>query len=253
MQQLAGAARLLRLLAHLLRGLWIIRRHFAGYTVQRREQAIQTWAAQLIALTAIDLVVQGRPVSKGPVLLVANHISWLDIPLLQAAVRCRFVSKADVRHWPVVGFLASACGTLYIERESRRDAMRVVHHMAESLRAGDALAVFPEGTTSDGLSILHFHANLFQAAISADAPVQAVALSFLDRASGKTSLAPAYVGDDSLAGSIWRTLTAAPLVAVLAFGEPVHAQGRERRQWAQALRSEIEGLRAAALSGLANR
>jgi 1-acyl-sn-glycerol-3-phosphate acyltransferase len=250
MRQLAGAARLLRVLAHLLRGLWTIRLHFAGYTVQRREQAIKAWAAQLIALTAIDLVVRGQPVAEGPVLLVANHISWLDIPLLQAAVRCRFVSKADVRRWPLVGFLATACGTLYIERESRRDAMRVVHRMAESLRDGDALAVFPEGTTSDGRSLLHFHANLMQAAISAEVPVQAVALSFLDRASGEISVAPAYVGDDSLAGSIWRTLTAAPLTAVLVFGEPDHALGRDRRQWAEALRAEIERLRAGQCAGL---
>ena len=240
---------MLQMLAHLMRGLWIIRLHFAAYPVGRREQEIRRWAAQLIRLSGIELVVQGQPVGQGPVLLIANHISWLDIPLLQAAVRCRFVSKADVRHWPLVGFLAMACDTLFIERESRRDAMRVVHHMAGSLRAGDALAVFPEGTTSDGRSMLPFHANLFQAAISADAPVQAVALSFLDRASGQISLAPAYVGDDSLVGSIWRTLSAAPLVAVLAFGEPGHALGRDRREWAQALHTEIEALRAGARAG----
>jgi 1-acyl-sn-glycerol-3-phosphate acyltransferase len=120
-----------------------------------------------------------RPVN-GPVLLVANHISWLDIVVLHAARHCRFVSKAMCKRWPLIGTLATGAGTLYIERESRRDAMRVVHHMADALQAGDILAVFPEGTTSDGISLLPFHANLIQAAVSAGAPVQPVALRFID-------------------------------------------------------------------------
>jgi 1-acyl-sn-glycerol-3-phosphate acyltransferase len=176
-------------------------------------------------------------------LLVANHISWLDILVMHAARHCRFVSKADVKHWPLIGTLATGAGTLYVERESRRDAMRVVHHMADALRSGDVLAVFPEGTTSDGRTLLPFHANMLQAAISADAPAQPVALSFVDAASGQLSLAASYVGDDTLVGSLWRTLTAPPLAAVVTFGMPQHAQGRERRAWAAALREAVMELR----------
>jgi len=176
-------------------------------------------------------------------LLVANHISWLDILVLHAARHCRFVSKAGVRHWPLIGTLASGAGTLYIERESRRDAMRVVHHMAESLRAGEVLAVFPEGTTSDGRHLLPFHANLIQAAISADAPVQPVALSFIVRETGQQSFGPCYVGDDTLVGSVWRTLSGPAIAAMAAFGTPQRAQGRNRRAWADELRSAVERLR----------
>jgi 1-acyl-sn-glycerol-3-phosphate acyltransferase len=121
--------------------------------------------------------------------------------------------------------------------------MRVVHRMAESLRAGEILAVFPEGTTSDGRDILPFHANMLQAAISADAPAQPVALSFVDAASGAISFAASYVGDETLVGSLWRTLTAPPLAAVVVFGEPQHAQGRDRRAWAAALREAVVALR----------
>jgi 1-acyl-sn-glycerol-3-phosphate acyltransferase len=121
--------------------------------------------------------------------------------------------------------------------------MRVVHRMAESLRAGDVLAAFPEGTTSDGRTVLPFHANLLQAAISADAPAQPVGLSYLDAATGRISLAPGYIGDDTLVASLWRTLTAPPLAAVVVFGEPQQAEGRDRRAWAADLRECVIRLR----------
>ena len=144
--------------------------------------------------------------------------------------------------WPLIGALATGVGTLFIQRESRRDAMRVVHHMADSLRAGDVLAVFPEGTTSDGVDLLPFHANLLQAAITAGAPVQPVALQFLD-ARGERSLAPCYVGDDTLLGSVWRTVRARGITVRIVFGTPQDAQGRERRAWAQSLREDVIRLR----------
>ena len=197
----------------------------------------------MFAFVGIELVVKGQPPAAGPVLLVANHISWLDILVMHAARHCRFVSKSDVRSWPFVGTLSDGAGSLYIERESRRDAHRVVTQMAERLQAGDILAVFPEGTTGDGITLKHFHANLIQAAIEASVPVQPVALKFIDAASGATSFAPSYVDDETLAGSIWRTLTAPPLKAVVVFGEPQPPQGQTRRAWAQTLREDIEGLR----------
>jgi 1-acyl-sn-glycerol-3-phosphate acyltransferase len=115
--------------------------------------------------------------------------------------------------------------------------------MAERLTAGDILAVFPEGTTGDGVTLLHFHANLIQAAIEAGVPIQPVGLKFLDVATGHISFAPSYVGDESLVGSIWRTLTAPALKAVVVFGAAQLADGRNRRVWAQALRDDIEQLR----------
>lgn len=212
-------------------------------TQGQRDAHVQAWALRMLTVLGVRLELRGRPPVHGPALLVANHISWLDILVMHAARHCRFVSKADVRGWPLIGTLASAAGTLYIERQSRRDAMRVVHQVAESLRQGDVVAVFPEGTTSDGLALLPFHANLIQAAISTGAPVQPVGLGFLDTASRTASLAPCYVGDDSLAVSIWRTLTAPSITAVVHYGEMQTAQGRERRGWARDLRSAVDALR----------
>jgi 1-acyl-sn-glycerol-3-phosphate acyltransferase len=242
-RKLIALWRLLRVVLHLLRGAWTIRRSFPGMAAAQRSAEVQAWAAGMLQRLAIDVQLRGDVARHGPVLLAANHVSWLDIIAIHAVQHCRFVAKSDVKHWPLLGLLATGAGTLYIERESRRDAMRVVHHMADRLRDNEILAVFPEGTTGDGTEVLPFHANLLQAAISAGAPVQAVALRYADAVSGANSLVPCYVGDDSLAASVWRTLCAEPLRVELQFGAVRAAQGRDRRAWAVDLRAEIVQMR----------
>ncbi len=234
---------LARVVWHALAGFLTVVFIFPRLTVEARQARVQAWAQGMLRAMGLRLRVQGQPVAQGPALVVCNHISWLDILALHAARHCRFVSKADVHHWPLIGRMATGAGTLYIERESRRDALRVVHHMTDSLRAGDVLAVFPEGTTSDGVALLPFHANLLQAAIAADVPVQPVALAYLDDATGQRSLAPCYIGDDTLVGSIWRTLAGGPITVVVHFGTPQACAGRARRAWAADLHAAVESLR----------
>lgn len=235
--------RLLRAVVHAIAGWLTITLLFPRWGEQRRQATVQAWAQRMLRILGIPLHVRGEVPVRGPVLLVANHLSWLDILVLHAARHCRFVSKADVKHWPLIGTLATGGGTLYIEREKRRDAMRVVHHMAESLKAGGIVAVFPEGTTGDGSALLPFHANLIQAAISAGAPVQPVALRYLDRRTGRDSAGPLYLGDDTLVGSLWRTLAGRPFVAHVRYGEPQQAEGRDRRAWAEDLWDAVDTLR----------
>ena len=243
MNALRGCWRLGRALGVILAGWATVVFVFPRLGVALQEVRVQAWARQMLTVLGIALELRGDAPAPGPLLLVANHISWLDILVMHAARHCRFVSKADVKRWPLIGTLATAGGTIYIERESRRDAMRVVHRMAASLAAGEILAVFPEGTTSDGVSLLPFHGNLVQAAISAGAPVQPVALRFIDAATGDTSLTPCYIGDDSLVASLWRTVSGPPVTAIVRYGEPQHALGRDRRRWAQDLRASVERLR----------
>lgn len=235
--------RLLRALAHVMGGYWMVRREFPRLDEARKSLKVQAWSVRMLHIMGISLDVQGDVPQHGPLLLVANHISWLDILVLHASRHCRFVSKADVQHWPLIGTLAQGCGTLFVERESRRDAMRVVHHMADALRSGDMLAIFPEGTTSDGIGTLPFHANLFQAAISAHAPVQAIGLTYLDAQSGGQSHATDYIGDTSLLSSVWATVTAKPLCARVNFGPHLAAQGLDRRTLAALAREHVTALR----------
>jgi 1-acyl-sn-glycerol-3-phosphate acyltransferase len=245
MKFLCAVWRLGRALLHALAGLATILFLFPGMTQTEREARVQAWARKMLALLGVGLELRGSPPVAGPVLLVANHISWLDILVMHAGRYCRFVSKADVKHWPLIGTLATGAGTIYIERDSRRDALRVVHHIAESLQRGEVVAVFPEGTTSDGVELLPFHANLIQAAISAHAPVQPVALSFLDSKTRACSLTPCYIGDDTLVGSLWRTVTGPALTAVVHYGETQTARDRDRRTWAADLHSAVDALRLA--------
>ena len=234
-----------RLFGHVCKGLWIVALRFPQLPEARQHAHVQAWALQLLAHAGVRLEIQGEPPRQGPMLMVSNHISWLDIPVLHAARHCRFISKSDVKGWPLIGTLATAAGTLYIERTSRRDARRMVQSMEESLQRREILAIFPEGTTGDGRELLPFHANLLQAAVQIDAPVLPVGLRFIDGATGQISHAPSYEGDETLLGSIWRTLCADDLVAVVHYGQPQTAEGRDRRVWAQDLHAEVDRLRQA--------
>ena len=238
-----AALKLGRALLHILVGFFTILLLFPRLEPQQRQQRTQAWSLGMLRCIGIELIVKGDAAVRGPLLMVANHMSWLDITALHAARFCRFVSKADIKKWPFIGMLASGIGTRFIERESRRDAMRVVHSMTASLQAGDVLGVFPEGTTSDGAGLLPFHANLFQAAIAADAPIQPVALQFIDTATGQRSTAACYINDDTLAESVWRALTAPNLAVVINFGEPQFANGRDRRAWAKDMQQAVADLR----------
>ncbi len=144
----------------------------------------------------------------------------------------------------MVGWLAQQLGTVFIQREKRSDAKRIMHELADRLNAGELMCVFPEGTTSDGLTLLPFHANLFQAAVSASSPVQPICLMYED-AQGRQSTAPAYIGDMSLGESLNALLSGGPLTAHVYVGAPL-ASGADRR----VLAAEAEASVSAALRGL---
>jgi 1-acyl-sn-glycerol-3-phosphate acyltransferase len=231
-----------RALVHVLHGLWVMRREFDRMTPAQTRLVVREWSRRMLRIMGVELEVRGVVHESGPLLVVANHISWLDILVMNACQPARFVSKADARHWPVLGTLISGAGTLFIERENRRDAMRVVHLMAERLVDRDIVAVFPEGTTGDGRQVLPFHANLLQAAISTGTPVLPVAIGYRDPVAGGISDAPLFIGDTTLLSSIWTTLRSDGVLAVVQHGEPEHALGRDRRAWARDLQVGVQRL-----------
>lgn len=238
--------RLTRLLGHVLRGAITARTQLPAMSADARAQLVESWAQGFLARAGVTLRIQGQPCTQGPVLLVANHQSWLDIPTLHAGHSCRFVSKAEIARWPIVGRLAAAAGTLFIQRGSRRDTQRIVQAMVQALQAGDMVTVFPEGTVGNGRDLLPFHGNTLQAAIDADVPVQPVAMTFVDAHTGQASYLPceAYL-DEPMLRSLWRTLQSQGLVAVVHYGTPEKSQGRDRRTWARDLQQRVEALRQA--------
>lgn len=238
MRSLLTLLKLARCVLHLLHGMWTILSKFSKATHGQRSQHVADWSKRFLQLLGVSVRINGEPLQKGPLMVVVNHISWLDILVMLAAQPVCFVSKSEVRHWPVIGWLATNVGTLYIERASRRDALRVVHQVAENLTAGHLIAIFPEGTTSNGKQLLPFHANLLQAAIASHSPVQPVALRFLE-ADGALSMSPIYVGDDTLLSSVWRMMCAQPVTAQLDFLPSVSTDGLDRRELAAQLQDLI--------------
>ncbi|HTP74539.1 MAG TPA: lysophospholipid acyltransferase family protein [Burkholderiaceae bacterium] len=238
MRAFVAVWRLLRVVVHVLHGVAVVALRFPWLDTAGRQQRIGWWSRGLLRAIGVRLIHEGafRP---GANLLVANHVSWLDIAAVHAVCpRARFVSKADVRHWPLLGWLIASVGTLFIERERKRDALRVVHQVADSLRAGEVVAVFPEGTTGDGRTLLPFHANLLQAAIAAEAPVQPVALRYSEPGLD-WSPAVCWLGTTTLVSSVWAIARARGVqvrVSALTARGSAHA---DRRALAQRLHQDI--------------
>jgi 1-acyl-sn-glycerol-3-phosphate acyltransferase len=244
---LAAARRIASVAGHVFHGLWVANLRLPGAPEAERQAAVQWWSRKLLALMGIELRLDGALVPEA-VLAVANHVSWLDIASLHAASpRIRFVSKAAVAHWPLIGRLTRTAHTLYIERERKRDAMRVVHEVAAALKQGDAVGVFPEGTTGPGDTVLPFHANLLQAAISTGTPVQPIVLRYSEPGR-PVSEAAQYLDDTTLVGSLLRMARARGIVVHVSFLEPVAPASQGRRELAQVLRERVVGRLAADLA-----
>ncbi|MFE2163644.1 lysophospholipid acyltransferase family protein, partial [Streptomyces sp. NPDC059447] len=168
-----------------------------------RHAVVRAWAKALVRAFGIRVTVHGSPGPDGGRLLVPNHVSWLDIPLVAAAVPCRMLAKSDIRAWPVLGPLAGRAGTLFIERDRIRALPDTVRVLARALAAGDRVTVFPEGSTWCGRAQGPFRRAAFQSALDARVPVQPVRLSYRYD-DGTLAAAPAFVGDDPLTASLWR-------------------------------------------------
>jgi 1-acyl-sn-glycerol-3-phosphate acyltransferase len=233
-----AAWRLLRTVLHVLHGMLVMTR-FPRLDAAGRQARIRWWAAGVLRHLGLQLQVQGVQPRPGASLLVANHISWLDIMALHAAVpQARFVSKADVLQWPLLGWLIRGAGTLFIERTSKRDALRVVHAMADALKAGETVAVFPEGTTGPGPEVLPFHANLLQAAIATGTPVQPAVLHYAEPGV-PFSLAVQFLGQTTLLQSVWRIARARGLAVQVQLLPPQGSEHADRRALAETLREQI--------------
>lgn len=228
-----------RIFAHLARGMLIVATRFPNATPETRHALNRVWSVEMLRLCGMKLVVHNAQATldRGA-LVVGNHISWIDIYVVNAWRPTPFVSKAEIRQWPVVGWLAQQLDTIFIQREKRSDARRIMHELSERLAHGELMCVFPEGTTSSGKGLLPFHANMFQAAVSAACPVQPICIYYED-ASGRQSEAPAYIGDLTLMDTLNAMLRGAPLTAHLFVCEPITA-GADRRTLTSAAQASIE-------------
>ena len=225
---------------------------FPFASIERKRGLVQRWSARLLSLLHIDARERGSiDAPQGNVLVVANHVSWLDIFVINAQQPARFVAKADLAHWPLVGTLIRGSGTIFVERARRSDTRRVNERATQALLGGDVVAVFPEGTTTDGSGLLRFHASLLQPIIESNGRVQPVALRYTDVA-GARSMAPTY-GDESFAVSFWRVCGERRLFVDVIATPPIAATATHRRELARvaedAIRTALDGGAAATEPG----
>jgi 1-acyl-sn-glycerol-3-phosphate acyltransferase len=239
-------ARGARVLFHALRGIATTALVFPWVAAPRRRALIRSWSRELLVILRIEMRVDGVDVDTlpGNLLIVANHVSWLDVFVLHSLRPSRFIAKSELRDWPLLGHLIVGSGTLFLERGRRRDTHRINGHARDVLASGDTIAIFPEGTTSDGREVLPFHASLLQPIIDAQGHVQPVAIRYRGP-DGSHSDAPSYVGETSFVECFWRVLGERRMVVDVTLGSTLQASGRHRR----ALSREAEGIiRAAVLA-----
>lgn len=240
MSRLAFAWRVLRLVVKLLHGLWLSVTTFARADAQRRHAIIRNWSREVLQLAAVEVRAIGFPAdSERPVTLVANHVSWADIFALNTQRACHFIAKAELRRWPLAGRLLANVGTVFINRSDRKETHRLKDVVHRLLEHGETVAVFPEGTTSDGRDVLKFHASLLEPIVASEGEVWVVAIRYFRRpathgvvAEQRTDAA-AYIGEMSLLDSLRALHEAAPVIAELRFVEAIQCAGLTRRDVAE--------------------
>jgi 1-acyl-sn-glycerol-3-phosphate acyltransferase len=225
---------------------WATARLATRLSRARRRALARACARRTLAALEVPVTLRGHPpVRRGACLVVANHVSWLDVYALNTVHEARFVAKSEVAAWPIAGGIASGFDAIFIERARLRDARRVKDEVARALRAGERVVVFPEGTTTDGSLLLPFRPALFQAAIDAAAFVQPVAIRY-PNCDGTPNPHAAFVGDTSFVTSLRRVLRLPALRAELTFGPALEVRGRTRGEiaaWAQAFVARAIGVR----------
>lgn len=206
---LRAITRLARLMLHIAWGSATIAVVFPFISIALRRKLKQRWSKQLLQILGVKLRAQGGQPTG---LLVSNHVSFLDIYAINALAPAAFVSKDEVLDWPVIGWLSRHTETIFLARGSRAAAQRTREHLVDKLKEGTLVALFPEGTTTDGTHMLPFHAALLQSAIDAHAPVTPVALRYLDR-HGNPTQAAAYAGETTMAECLWSIACGDGLIA----------------------------------------
>ena len=222
----------LRLLAAFANAFAILWFKFPRASREQKLSYIQAWSAHVLEVVGVTLHIAPSSVFIQPhktQLLVANHVSWLDVLVIQALHPCVFVAKSEVRHWPLVGSMAQACGVVFVDRSSSNSARKMVDDVASALHHGYCVAGFPEGTSSEGHDVSLFHANLFEAAIHRDVEVLPLALRYTDSRTGSLSLKAAFVGDIGFIGSLHQVMGTPYLSVDVRVGKALSPQGHSRR------------------------
>jgi 1-acyl-sn-glycerol-3-phosphate acyltransferase len=228
----------LRIIGQVFKGCFILLLIFPWLKAEQRHQSIRKWCTQLLGIFQMRLSVIGAEhLEDAHYLMAANHISWIDIHVINAYKPHYFVAKSEVASWPIFGWMAKQLGTLFIERGKSNSIRNMVQEIAEQL-SQKAICIFPEGTSTDGWQVAPFKPNLFEAAFVASAPVYVLAIQYFDLQTGKKTTAPAFIGDMGLVDSMWNLICSPPICAQISISEKLPAL-KDRKALAELSQSLI--------------
>ncbi len=206
-----------RLFLHVGVGLVLTGVFFSRCKKRGQDWITTWWSAKLLRILNIVLSVRGQEdFSATRVVLVANHISWLDVFVINAAHPCRFIAKSEIADWPVAGNLATNAGTIFIRRAKRTDAAKTNDAIALQLLKNNTVAIFPEGTTTAGDKLLKFHTSLFEPAVANQATVAPVALRYR-QSNGEPDTSAAFIGELTFSQSMAQIIAQKSIIAEVIF------------------------------------
>jgi 1-acyl-sn-glycerol-3-phosphate acyltransferase len=217
----------------------------------RQRTTMQRWSVALLKILNVEMHARGQFLPHHAVgqLIVANHISWLDVFVINANTPARFVAKAEVGAWPLLGWLVRRSGTLFIRREFRRDTARTTHVVTSCLHGGEPVAVFPQGTSTDGTQPVHFHSAMVQAAIDAGATVQPLSISYHD-GEGRSLPQVAFTGEMTFMASLWQIVCLPRIHVNAIYLEELQCDDMNRRQIAKCAQAGVNAVLANSAVGV---
>jgi 1-acyl-sn-glycerol-3-phosphate acyltransferase len=231
--RLVRAIRWFRLIAHVGVGLAAVGALYPRVSAPRRAIITGWWASKLLRILNVLLSIHGaRPDTTAQNLIIAaNHISWLDIFVINATQASRFIAKSEIRDWPVAGWLCDKAGTIFIRRTRRSDTAKINETMRVVLAEGATIGFFPEGTTTAGDKLLKFHTSLFEPAVANKATIAPAAIRYRT-SDGEPSIAAAFIGELSFAESVGLIISQKSMIAEITFAPQIPAAGQTRRELA---------------------
>jgi 1-acyl-sn-glycerol-3-phosphate acyltransferase len=222
-----------------LYSLWFIGAPFATKKINWRQFAFGSWGRMFARVANMKIEIQGTP-PRPPFFLVCNHLSYTDIPALCAIIDTVFVAKGEVESWFLAGRITRDMGTVFINRENRRDIPRAGARIIERVENGEGVIVFPEGTSTKGEEILPFNSSFLQFAAEADLPVHYAAIIYkTPEGEPPASDVVCWWEDISFMAHLWRLFHLRGFTAVINFGNaPV--QNQNRKELARQLREKVK-------------
>lgn len=239
--------KLLSLLLHVLKALYLYFRYFYTFDptcnafTDKQKKLMQQWFTQILHIINIEVNIAPQPDKiTSPIIFVANHISWLDIPLLGQLFSVRFIAKSEVANWPIISKLATKSGAIFIRRGKASDLKNIAQRSGSILALNENLAFFPEGKTGEGDKMLPIYSGLFQVSLDNNTPVLPMVLSYSDGHYPAQKLP--FVGDQSFLSNVWKIVGIDKIKVYIDFGEEIKPEGKSRKQISQEVSRQMEKL-----------